>query len=108
MCWNSVGGGFVVNDKTKGVNILFFVVILRAEPEFQSVDENLFYKGVDKSAVHGARLNQTHSLSDPMTEVAPTSRDENDPGHPPYPFESGDALLALTKKHNVRHHVSKT
>ncbi|EMD38868.1 hypothetical protein CERSUDRAFT_92905 [Gelatoporia subvermispora B] len=75
----SVGGGFVVNDKTK-------------------VDENLFYKGVDKSAVHGARLHQTHSLSEPSQDgqIPPP-----DPCQPPYPFVSGDSLLALTKKHNM-------
>ncbi|OCH91026.1 L-serine ammonia-lyase [Obba rivulosa] len=75
----SVGGGFVVNEKTKA-------------------DENLFYKGVDKSAVHGARLHQTHSMSDPV-EDGP--RPPPDPCQPPYPFVSGDSLLALTKKHNM-------
>ncbi|KAI0343147.1 L-serine ammonia-lyase [Trametopsis cervina] len=80
----SVGGGFVVNEKTK-------------------VDENLFYKGVDKSSVHGARLHQTHSLSDPTdTSSTPkTETSEGDPRSPPYPFTSGDSLLALTKKHNM-------
>ncbi|PIL25042.1 hypothetical protein GSI_12930 [Ganoderma sinense ZZ0214-1] len=74
----SVGGGFVVNEKTK-------------------VDENLFYKGVDKSVVHGARLHQpSHTGSDSMeaTEMA-------DLNQPPYPFVSGDSLLTLTKKHNM-------
>ncbi|KAH7913073.1 serine dehydratase alpha chain-domain-containing protein [Hygrophoropsis aurantiaca] len=78
----SVGGGFVVNDKTK-------------------VDENLFYKGVDKSVVHGARLHQTHSLSEPEIDAVSTDQNIPDPGHPPYPFESGNSLLALTKKHNL-------
>ncbi|KAH8093733.1 L-serine ammonia-lyase [Cristinia sonorae] len=71
----SVGGGFVVNDKTK-------------------VDENLFYKGVDKRVVHGARLAQTHSMTDPISDAPPS------PTQPPYPFTSGDSLLALTRKHN--------
>ncbi|KZT70752.1 L-serine ammonia-lyase [Daedalea quercina L-15889] len=75
----SVGGGFVVNEKTK-------------------VDENLFYKGVDKSSVHGARLHQTHSLSDP-SETVPEQ--ERDPSQPPYPFHSGESLLAITHKHNM-------
>ncbi|KAG9312951.1 serine dehydratase alpha chain-domain-containing protein [Chiua virens] len=75
----SVGGGFVVNDKTK-------------------VDENLFYKGVDKSAVHGARLHQTHSVEEGDVIPAPEA---NDPGHLPYPFESGNSLLALTKRYNL-------
>ncbi|KAF4593231.1 hypothetical protein EYR38_008945 [Pleurotus pulmonarius] len=110
----SVGGGFVVNEKTK-------------------VGENLFYKGVDKRAVHGARLHQTHSLTDPAThptsihspaletEALSTNDDEAqntsvmagrtpdpmdepfDPEaeHPPYPFVSGNSLLALTQKHNM-------
>ncbi|EJD07550.1 L-serine ammonia-lyase [Fomitiporia mediterranea MF3/22] len=66
----SVGGGFVVNEKTK-------------------VDENLFYKGVDKHKVDPARLAQhEHDTS-------------SDPSLPPYAFHSGDSLLALTKKHNM-------
>ncbi|KAN0088511.1 Serine dehydratase alpha chain domain containing protein [Tylopilus felleus] len=76
----SVGGGFVVNENTK-------------------VDENLFYKGVDKSAVHGARLHQSHSVE--KDDRIPAQSEANDPGHPPYPFESGNSLLALTKKHNL-------
>ncbi|KAF5316510.1 hypothetical protein D9619_006168 [Psilocybe cf. subviscida] len=107
----SVGGGFVVNDKTK-------------------VDENLFYKGVDKHKVHGARLHQTHSLSDPsVVPISPssdktpsslstdTSTSRSSTGdakasppeghataqdeHPPYPFDTGDSLLKLTKKYNM-------
>ncbi|KAG1741123.1 serine dehydratase alpha chain-domain-containing protein [Suillus lakei] len=76
----SVGGGFVVNEKTK-------------------IDENLFYKGVDKSAVHGARLHQTHNTAE--GDQTPAQSAANDPGHPPYPFESGNSLLALTRKHNL-------
>ncbi|KAK0488849.1 serine dehydratase alpha chain-domain-containing protein [Armillaria novae-zelandiae] len=81
----SVGGGFVVNEKTK-------------------VDENLFYKGVDKRVVQAARLHQTHSLSEPSTEAEPSTPPEDIPGvsdHPPHPFTSGNSLLALTKKHNM-------
>ncbi|KAM5532897.1 hypothetical protein V8D89_013449 [Ganoderma adspersum] len=74
----SVGGGFVVNEKTK-------------------VDENLFYKGVDKSVVHGARLHQpSHTDSDSVEETQAA-----DCNQPPYPFVSGDSLLTLTKKHNM-------
>lgn len=76
----SVGGGFVVNEKTK-------------------IDENLFYKGVDKSAVHGARLHQTHNAAE--GDQIPAQPATNDPGHPPYPFDSGNSLLALTRKHNL-------
>ncbi|KAI5999500.1 serine dehydratase alpha chain-domain-containing protein [Pisolithus albus] len=75
----SVGGGFVVNDKTK-------------------VDENLFYKGVDKRVVHGARLHQTHQAG--QGDAIHPSKDD-DPGHPPYPFDSGNSLLAITRKHNM-------
>ncbi|TFK71625.1 L-serine ammonia-lyase [Pluteus cervinus] len=80
----SVGGGFVVNDKTK-------------------VDENLFYKGVDKSTVHGARLHQLHPETHTNTKVIPgTARVESGAEeHPPYPFDSGNSLLNLTKKHNM-------
>ncbi|KAJ3874592.1 serine dehydratase alpha chain-domain-containing protein [Lentinula edodes] len=91
----SVGGGFVVNDKTQ-------------------VDENLFYKGVDKSVVPPARLHQTHSLTEPTLnspspEPSPSSRSSqhnddtipNAEAGPPHPFESGNSLLALTQKHNM-------
>ncbi|KAF8074771.1 serine dehydratase alpha chain-domain-containing protein [Lyophyllum atratum] len=89
----SVGGGFVVNEKTK-------------------VDENMFYKGIDKRTVHESRLNQSHSFSDPTNDGTPSSPqtassstdvsgDKPGSGHPPYPFSSGDSLLALTKKHNM-------
>ena len=74
----SVGGGFVVNEKTK------------------TAGENLFYKGVDKRAVHVARLSQTSSGSDT------TQAEENtDTARPPYPFKNGDTLLALSRRHNV-------
>ncbi|KAJ3571143.1 hypothetical protein NP233_g3949 [Leucocoprinus birnbaumii] len=111
----SVGGGFVVNEKTK-------------------VDENLFYKGVDKKSVHGARLHQSHAAETPLlTEANEASTSTQDPGHPgtqptttstnnstsaskddikdknpstndllpPYPFDTGATLLALTQKHNL-------
>lgn len=78
----SIGGGFVVNDQTK-------------------VDENLFYKGVDKRTVHEARLHQ-NSASDPLdTEYQLSDLYRVRSEHPPYPFSSGDNLLSLTKKHNM-------
>jgi hypothetical protein len=72
---------------------------------FLPVDENLFYKGVNKHSVHGGRLHQSHSLSDPISSdkleklAAPSGQENSE--YPPYPFESGNSLLALTKKHNV-------
>ena len=74
----SVGGGFVVNEKTK------------------TAGENMFYKGVDKRAVHSARLSQTNSGTD-----ATNLEKDSDPSHPPYPFKNGETLLALTHRHNV-------
>jgi hypothetical protein len=99
------------------------------------VDENLFYKGVDKTKVHGARLHQIHSPGGPAEHasliagtcdlsqtdhpVCTTSTDDpakaeetpckeqegrgqsHNPLEPPYPFDTGASLLALTHKHNV-------
>ncbi|KAI0255797.1 serine dehydratase alpha chain-domain-containing protein [Lactifluus subvellereus] len=76
----SVGGGFVVNEKTK-------------------VDENLFYKGVDKSSVHGARLHQHIHADSSSTAVGQQVRTDSE--QPPYPFKSGDSLLNLTRVHNM-------
>ena len=62
----------------------------------KTAGENLFYKGVDKRAVHVARLSQTSSGSDTTQEEKST-----DSGRPPYPFKNGDTLLALSRRHNV-------
>ncbi|KAI5894971.1 L-serine ammonia-lyase [Schizophyllum commune H4-8] len=96
----SVGGGFVVNDKTK-------------------VDENLFYKAINKKDAAGARIHQQHhSVSDPVTDAVPPPSATGSPPPPPpvtvegtdtkeeeqtipYPFDSGASLLALTRKHNM-------
>lgn len=92
-----------------------------------TVDENLFYKGVDKNTVHGARLHQSHSMGEPLdidmlqiskeTEVpvnpvvtgggsdddgGVVQPKQEDQSQPPYPFDTGATLLALTEKHNVR------
>ncbi|CUA78101.1 hypothetical protein RSOLAG22IIIB_02718 [Rhizoctonia solani] len=85
----SVGGGFVVNDKTK-------------------VDENLFYKGVYKNKVDPARLSQTHGQDLPLLASAPESETEDGtqppPGpsqtQPPYLFHNGESLLQMARKHN--------
>ncbi|KAF9786356.1 L-serine ammonia-lyase [Thelephora terrestris] len=74
----SVGGGFVVNEKTK------------------TAGENMFYKGVDKRAVHSARLSQSSSGTD-----ATDGEKDADPSHPPYPFKNGETLLALSRRHNM-------
>ena len=108
----SVGGGFVVNDKTKGNLHLFFFLVRQSGIERHSyiVDENLFYKGVDKTKVHGARLHQSHLASESVDKQMSSaegipSRDDVetaiDKQQPPYPFDSGKSLLALTRKHNV-------
>ena len=92
----------MVNDKTKG-DVSHRVLYLR-ESERHEVDENLFYKGVDKHKVEPARLIQ-HSLSDiPLIrggEDGGPDEVPDDPYQPRYLFHSGDSLLALTKKHNV-------
>lgn len=80
------------------------------------VDENLFYKGVDKSAVSPARLQQSHSLAEPLldapslegpsgTSTAPET-DNTEDVQPFHPFTSGDSLLGLTRKHNVRFSIA--
>lgn len=107
----SVGGGFVVNEKTKGQGPVPLYLRIEYGFYFFAVDENLFYKGVDKRAVHGARLHQTHSLAEPLdghvigSSPNGQSQGENQAGdqeeHPPYPFVSGNSLLALTKRYNV-------
>lgn len=95
----SVGGGFVVNDKTKGMRSIFLLWNCHVDVTVL-VDENLFYKAVDKSKVHGARLHQHHSES--VNDQSPAGRETEETDQPPYPFDTGNTLLALTKKHNVR------
>lgn len=100
-----------MNEKTKGMPSFSHSIVALSETTIQ-VDENMFYKGVDKRTVHGARLHQVHSLSEPLIDSGSA---ENDPSlsetsaskeeHPPYPFESGNSLLALTKKHNVSYFI---
>jgi len=65
------------------------------------VDENLFYKGVDKTKVHGARLYQHHNITDRPQDISSSDGSEMDSMEPPYPFDTGNTLLSLTKKHNV-------
>lgn len=60
--------------------------------EKTKADENLYYKGVDKSSVHGARLLQTHSLSDPGSNRSSTTPDTNSP---PYPFVVSSQMIRI-------------
>ena len=62
----------------------------------KTAGENLFYKGVDKRAVHVARLSQTSSWTG-----ATDAEKDTDPTLPPYPFKNGETLLALSRRHNV-------
>ncbi|KAF8318724.1 L-serine ammonia-lyase [Clavulina sp. PMI_390] len=87
----SVGGGFVVNEKTK-------------------VDENLFYKGVDKKGVDIGRLSLTHgaelgALPPPGSEAENTSSNTDEASQrevkPRYLFHNAASLLAMTKRHNL-------
>ncbi|KAG8903911.1 hypothetical protein FRB99_002568 [Tulasnella sp. 403] len=78
----SVGGGFVVNEKTK-------------------VDENLYYRGIHKRDVDPARLSQTHGMTPGETPTDDRSSSSlPTPSQPPYLFHSAESLLALTEKHN--------
>ncbi|KAH7335226.1 serine dehydratase alpha chain-domain-containing protein [Rhizoctonia solani] len=82
----SVGGGFVVNEKTK-------------------VDENLFYKGVHKNKVDPARLSQTHGQDLPLLDSPESETDSGtasctSQSQPPYLFHNGASLLEMARKHN--------
>ena len=68
-------------------------VALNNVRRYISVDENLFYKGVDKHKVEPALLAQHDHDARPDSTL------------PRYVFHSGDSLLALTRKHNVRDSV---
>ncbi|KAG8894721.1 hypothetical protein FRC01_012794, partial [Tulasnella sp. 417] len=72
-----VGGGFVVNEKTK-------------------TDENLYYMGIHKKNVDPSRLSQTHVIP-PEDTVKSKSAGI---AQPPYLFHSSESLLAMTEKHN--------
>jgi hypothetical protein len=69
----------------------------------RTVDENLYYMGIDKTKVDPARLSQTHGVDTPVEHAQPFSGDG--PTQPPYLFHSADSLLALTQKHNVCLHA---
>jgi hypothetical protein len=57
---------------------------------------DLYYRAVDKTAVHDVRR-ELHVDNEKEPEAEITTETVF-----PFPFSSGDSLLALTKKHNVR------
>ena len=74
--------------------LLVVSVLYQSKPD--AVDENLFYKGVDKSIVHGARLHQSHSLIEPDYSRI----DSENECSPPYPF--------VVRLNGIRHDLSVT
>ncbi|GAA6015364.1 hypothetical protein JCM10207_008963 [Rhodosporidiobolus poonsookiae] len=104
----SVGGGFVVNEQTQ-------------------VDENLYYRGIHKSTVDHARLDQTHGLASATDSAlpSPSSSGADGPlpptatasagaevvasasdaggaqGAPRFLFRDAAGLLKMTQKHNL-------
>lgn len=99
----SIGGGFVVNKET------------------QFSGENLYYKQIDKKEASAIRIDPFHppSNSSPLLleqksenrgkaavggSYEDVKNDASSPelNMPPLPFHSGDSLLELTRKHNVR------
>lgn len=98
----SVGGGFVVNQRTQ-------------------VDENLFYRAINKKEASPARRDQTHGIVQDGPQIAPPQEalleDEPEPSaanegesdaqqvknkQPPFLFHNAQSLETLTKRHNVR------
>ncbi|BGP16161.1 hypothetical protein JCM10213v2_004156 [Rhodosporidiobolus nylandii] len=95
----SVGGGFVVNERTQ-------------------VDENLFYRSISKASVDHARLDQTHGLpvsdaSDAVEGAGPlppavkeehpitAAAAEGKASAPPFLFRDAAGLLRMTERHNL-------
>ena len=61
------------------------------------MDENLYYKGINKSNVDPYRLSQQYNEDSENPRPTATKAHE-----PPYLFKSGETLLAMTEKYNVR------
>ncbi|GAA5958823.1 hypothetical protein JCM21900_003936 [Sporobolomyces salmonicolor] len=97
----SVGGGFVVNERTQ-------------------VDENLYYRGIHKQSVDHARRDQTHGLprdklllAGDMLPEPPASAKATDEGEkkegeekmeskaPPFLFRNAQGLLNMTQQNNL-------
>lgn len=66
------------------------------------MDENLYYKGINKSNVDPYRLSQQYNEDPEHSRPKATKAHE-----PPFLFKSGETLLAMTEKYNVRviHHM---
>ena len=64
------------------------------------MDENLYYKGINKSDVDPSRLSQQY-IEDPE-HPKPDVKEATKAHEPTYLFKSGETLLAMTEKHNVR------
>ena len=83
--------------------------------EKTKVDENLFYKGVDKKGVDPGRLSLTHgSNAAPLLGAPPSETEAGSDGgasdapnsnQPRYLFHSAASLLSMAKRHNVRSHL---
>lgn len=118
----SVGGGFVVNEQTQGTSSPVSAAFLRlTRSASHPVDENLYYRGIDKQTVDTTRRDQTHGL--PVDTLAsagapalPAASDASTASTSeasaasalaetkpiPYLFRDAAGLLRLTQKHNVR------
>lgn len=70
------------------------------------MDENLFYKGVNKTKIEQSRLSQSYSSTESVIE-APNFEEvgattlSSSPDTPPYLFDSGASLLKLTENYNM-------
>ncbi|GAA5928867.1 uncharacterized protein JCM15063_003989 [Sporobolomyces koalae] len=101
----SVGGGFVVNERTQ-------------------VDENLYYRAIKKDQADHSRRDQTHGLhpsellnvgslpapaplinASPAPSETPVSANEKesrqDANVPPFLFRNANGLLNMTRQHNL-------
>ncbi|KAI5475499.1 L-serine dehydratase [Pseudohyphozyma bogoriensis] len=91
----SVGGGFVVNEKTQ-------------------VDENMYYRSIKKDDVSHARRDQAHGLGpkalpspeeDPVDDKPPSKGAPKEgkmkDAQPPFLFRNASQLLMMTQQHNI-------
>ncbi|KAM0749299.1 L-serine ammonia-lyase [Meredithblackwellia eburnea MCA 4105] len=85
----SVGGGFVVNNRTQ-------------------VDENLYYRETNKDDASKARRDQSHGigagtplLAAPGEEDGAKAEGSQKAKQPPYLFRNAQGLLMMTQQHNL-------